>query len=331
MTKVLVVGASGYLGAAVADACARDGYDVLALSRTGRATVGVSLAGDVRRPALGLTAERAQRIRDEVTHVVLCFGSVTWDCGPSEAVETHSTAMLNVLRFLRELPALHRVVHVSSVLVLGRAEGTVTNRELYLGQRFRNWYEYGKYCAERHARDAVDLPVRIVRFGPLLGPDIRGLPVDTSTGLPAVFPHLLAGYPVHLARRGEFRCYVGDVSGAAEVVVRALAEPGNGQTWSWFDPRMPTLAEVFREVCRPWGTVPRIVEAKLLGRLTRRVARRVGTVPELTDYAEPWFDLDPRVLDEIPGGPPTGTADYLAETGRALLQGSTRARVGQDG
>ena len=319
--KVLVVGASGYLGSSVAVACERAGHPVLALSRRGHCASGTAIVGDVRRPDLGLPPEQVRRIRDEVTHVVLCFGSVAWNCGPSEAVEVHSGAMLGTLRFLSGLPGLRRVVHVSSLLVLGRAQGRVSNRDLYVGQRFRNWYEYGKYCAERHVRDAVDLPARIVRFGPLLGLDPRGLPVDTSTGLPAALPYLLAGYPVHLAQRGEFPCYVGDVAAAAEVVVRALTEPGDGtSTWSWFDPRMPTLAEVFREVCRPWGVLPRIVSARPWGALTRLLADRVGAMPELADYAEPWFDLDPGVLDEIPGGAPAGDPDYLAETGRALRQ-----------
>jgi len=320
MSTVLVIGASGYLGAAVATASRDAGHEVLALSRSGGGDVGEPLAGDVRRPALGLSAAQSRRVRDEVTHVVLTFGSVAWTCGPTEAVETHSNAMVNTLRYLREFTALRRVVHVSSLLALGRAEGRVTNRELYTGQRFRNWYEYGKYCAERHVRDATDLPTRVVRFGPLLGADVRGRPLDTRTGLPAVFPHLLAGYPVHLAKRGDYPCYVGDVRTAADVVLRALAEPGDGQTWSWFDPRMPSLAEVFREVCRPWGVVPRIIDAKPWGRISRLLADRVGTVPELTDYDEPWFDLDPKVLDEIPGGAPAAGPDYLAETGRALRE-----------
>jgi nucleoside-diphosphate-sugar epimerase len=317
--NILIIGGSGYLGAGISHACERRGQTVLALSRRGTGSFGVPVAGDVRSPELGLPATVLDHLRGTVTHAVLAFGSVAWTCGPSEAVDLHDTAMRNVVRFLRSLPILRRVVHISSLLVLGRASGRLTNRELYVGQTFRNWYEYGKYCAERHIRDATDLPSRTVRFGPLLGSDVRGLPLDTTTGLPAVFPHLLAGYPVHLAGRGDFPCYVGDLSSAADVVVRALTEPGDGQTWSWFDPRMPTLAEVFREVCRPWGIVPRIVDARPWDRLSRLIGNRIGVVPEIADYAEPWFDLDPRVLDEIPGTRPQPEPDYLAATGRMLL------------
>ncbi|MGW2279222.1 SDR family oxidoreductase [Streptomyces sp. NPDC001770] len=317
--NVLIVGGSGFLGSQIALTCAEAGAHPVSLSRGGRAVTGRAVRGDVRRPRLGLTGADLGHVRDTVTHVVLAFGSVDWACGPGEAMDTHSVAMQSVLRFLRELPALEHVVHVSSLLALGRAEGRVTNRELYTGQRFRNWYEYGKYCAEQLVRNATgDLPVTVVRFGPVLGPDPRGGRPDTRSGLPAVFPHLLAGYPVHLERRGDFPSWVTDARSASEVVLRALETPPAGATWSWFDPSMPTLAEVFEEVCRPWGVVPRIVEAKGLGRLTRLVGKRVGATPELTDYAEPWFDLDPAVLDAIPGPRPVPQPHYLTETGRAL-------------
>ncbi|SFQ03094.1 Nucleoside-diphosphate-sugar epimerase [Amycolatopsis arida] len=327
--NVLVVGGSGYLGAGITQACLRAGARVRVVSRRGTAAAGEGVRGDVRRPRLGLPADVLARVRAETTHAVLCFGPVSWATGPGEALETHDAGMRTVLAFLRELPALEQAVHVSSLLALGRAKGRVTNRELYTGQRFRNWYEYGKYRAERLVRDAMSAgapPIGVVRFGPVLGPDPRGGRPDTEHGLPAAFPHLLAGYPVHLGRRGDFPCWVTDVHSAAEVVVTALRAPIGRRTWTWFDPALPTLREVFIEVCRPWGTVPKIVDAGPLGRLTRLLGERVGTVPELVDYAEPWFDLDPAVLREIPEPWPTPEPDYLGATGRALLAPPTVER-----
>ncbi|MGW7003961.1 SDR family oxidoreductase [Streptomyces sp. NPDC054933] len=325
--NVLILGGSGYLGTAVAQACARTGAQVRVVSRRGATTVGEGVRGDVRRPRLGLSPDALARIRTQTTHVVLSFGSVSWTSGPGEVLETHSAGTRAVLAFLRELPALQQAVHVSSLLVLGRTEGRVTNRELYTGQSFRNWYEYGKYCAERHVRDAADLPVGAVRFGPVLGPDPRGGPPDTRYGLPMVFPHLLAGYPVHLADRGDFPCWITDVSSAAEIVVKALSAPIGQATWSWFDPAMPTLGEVFAEVCRPWGVVPKVLDAKPLGRFTRLLGERIGTPRELAEYAEPWFDLDPAVLKEIPQPWPVPAPDYLGATGQALL-GPAERRAG---
>ncbi|QFZ20675.1 NAD-dependent epimerase/dehydratase family protein [Saccharothrix syringae] len=317
--SVLVLGGSGYLGTAVATACRDAGDEVLVLSRRGTASVGEGLRGDVRAPGLGLSRDDLARVKARVTHVVLAFGSVSWRGGPGETLETHDAATRSVLGFLRGLPALEQAVHVSSLLVMGRAEGRVSNRELYVGQTFRNWYEYGKYCAERHVRDATDLPVGVVRFGPVLGPDPRGGVPDTRTGLQAAIPHVLAGYPVHLVRRGEFPSWASDVMSAGEVVRRALTAPIGRATWTWFDPAMPSTADVLTEVCRPWGVVPRIVEARLFDRLSRLVGARLGLAPELLDYAEPWLDLDPAVLDDIPRPWPRPEPDYLGAMGRALL------------
>jgi nucleoside-diphosphate-sugar epimerase len=310
--NVLIVGGSGYLGAGIATACERAGAQVRTLSRHGQ------LRGDVRRPGFGLPADTLAQVRAETTHVVLCFGSVAWTSGPGSAGEVHDTGTRSALAFLRGLPHLEQALHISSLLALGRAKGRVTNRELYTGQRFRNWYEYGKYRAEQLVRDS-DLPVGVLRLGPVLGADPRGGRPDTDHGLPAIFPHLLAGYPVHVRARGDFPCWVTDVSSASDVAVRALTTPIGRATWTWFDPAMPTLHDVFTEVCRPWGTVPRILDARPLGWLTRRLGERVGAVPELADYAEPWFDLDPAVLHDIPRPWPVPDPDYLGDTGRALL------------
>ncbi|HET8662296.1 MAG TPA: NAD(P)-dependent oxidoreductase [Micromonosporaceae bacterium] len=324
--NVLVVGGSGYLGSAIAQACAQAGAEVRVVSRRGTATVGEGIRGDARLPRLGLPAGVRADVLARTTHVVLSFGPVAWTTGPGEALETHSSGMRSVLAFLREMPRLEQAVHVSSLLALGRAQGRVTNRELYTGQDFRNWYEYGKYCAERLVRDATDLPIGSVRLGPVLGADPRGGRPDTEHGLPAVFPHLLAGYPVHLEARGDFPSWVTDVSSAAEVVAKALTAPIGRATWTWFDPARPTLREVFTEVCRAWGVVPKIFEAKPLGWVTRRFGGRLGVAAELTDYAEPWFDLDPAVLHDIPEPWPVPEPDYLAATGRAMLDPATVSR-----
>lgn len=317
--NVLIVGGAGFLGTAIARACAAAGAEVIVLSRRGTAASGTAVRGDVRLPGLGLRTEDAARLRAGITHAVLCFGSVSWTCGPSEAMETHCTGVRHALGFLRGLPGLQQAVHVSSLLALGRAVGRVTNRELYTGQRFRNWYEYGKYCAERQVRDYAGLPVSVVRFGPVLGADPRGQRPYPRAGLAAAFPHLLAGYPVHLSRRGDFPCWVTDARSAADIVLKAMQAPAGRATWSWFDPSMPTLADVFTEVCRPWGVVPRILDARPLGWLTRMASDSAGMPRELLDYAEPWFDLDPSVLEDIPGPWPEPEPDYLGATGRALL------------
>jgi nucleoside-diphosphate-sugar epimerase len=317
--SVLVVGGSGYLGRAVCLALEAAGHQVVALSRSGGASAGEPVRGDATRYNLGLSRELLTRTRAETTHIVSCFGSVDWGSGPAGALDLHAAGTRSVLRFAGECRRLSGLVHVSSLLVLGRAEGRVGNRELYVGQRFRNWYEYGKYAAEALVRGSP-IPSTILRFGPLLGPDPAGRPLGARDGLLAAVPFLVQGYPVHLERGGGFPCYTGDVTGAAAVVVRAVERAATGSTWTWFDPELPSLASVLHALCRPWGRVPRIVDARLIGVLQRLVAGRVGVPPALLDYTEPWFDVDPAVLAQIPDGPPSCRPGYLDATGQALRQ-----------
>lgn len=315
--SVLVVGGSGYLGRAVCLALEASGHQVVALSRSGRVAAGEGARGDAARHNLGLRGEQLALARAQTTHIVSCFGSVDWASGPATAVDLHTAGTRNVLRFAGGCSRLSGLVHVSSLLVLGRAEGRVANRELYVGQRFRNWYEYGKYAAEALIRSSP-IPSTVLRFGPLLGPDPAGQAPSTRHGLLAAVPLLAQGYPVHLERGGDFRCYAGDVAGAAQLVVRAVERPAAGSTWSWFDPGLPSLASVLHALCRPLGVVPKIVNAPLIGRLQRLVAARAGVPPALLDYTAPWFDVDPAVLAQIPGGAPHCRPGYLDATGRLL-------------
>ena len=335
--SVLVIGGSGYLGRVVCVSLAEAGHEVVALSRSGAARAGIrAVRGDVTRHNLGLSGDELAALQGEVTRIVSCFGSVDLDSGPAQALDLHASGVRNTLRFAVGCPGLTGIVHVSSLLVLGRAEGMVGNRELYVGQRFRNWYEYGKYHAEALVREA-SFPATIVRFGPLLGPDPSGAPLNGRQGLLAAVPYLLQGYPVHLTHGGEFPCYAGDVSGAAEVVARAVLEPCTGATWSWYDPGLPTVAEVFHLLCRPWGVVPKIVDFRLVGRAQRLIASRIGLPKALLEYAEPLFDLDPAVLESIPGGPPPCRPGYLSDIGEALrrpgadLRGTFVRRAPTDG
>jgi nucleoside-diphosphate-sugar epimerase len=327
--RVLVVGGSGFLGGAIARELSATGAEVFSLSRSGRAWAGHPVVGDVTQRNLGLRDAELHQLVSSLTHVVSCAGSVDWAAGPREALEVHKNGTTNVFALARRCPRLERVVHVSSILALGRATGRIGNRELFVGQRFRNWYEYGKYAAEHVARNAaVDVPTRIVRFGPLLGVDPQN-PLTMGSGITATLPFLLQGHSVHLENRGQFPCYAGEVRTAALVVRRALESGDGPQGWTWFDPALPSLHTVLTELCRPWGVVPRIVDLPALNVGVRLVARSIGLPKSLLDYTSPWIDLDTSVLGEIPGGVPACPPGYIEATGRALLDPSEQREVGR--
>ncbi|MFJ4634911.1 NAD-dependent epimerase/dehydratase family protein [Streptomyces hygroscopicus] len=329
--KVLVIGSTGYLGHWVGASLTEAGYQVVEVSRRGHARHGTGLAGDVTATGLGLGPKELAELSD-VAAVVSCFGSVDWDADPSRLVNLHVTGTRNVLDTAAGLPGVRRVVHTSSLLALGRAEGLVGNRELAVGQSFRNWYEYAKYRAEAVARRESRVPVSIVRFGPLLGPAPAGLVPRTGGPLQAL-PTLLQGMPLILERGGRYPVYAGDVAVAGQVIAELATRPGEvPEVCTYFDPARPTLARVLHELCRPWNVVPRLVEGGTRGGgrpvrwLQRQAARRLGLGAGALEYTSPLPDLDPAVLDTLPRPVPaerpgylSATADLLRDTRRVLL------------
>jgi nucleoside-diphosphate-sugar epimerase len=323
--KALVIGGSGVVGAAVAERLQQDGIEVVCLSRRGDALLGRAIIGDVRVADLGLSAHELAEVRDELTHIVSCFGSVDWRSGPGEALETHRDGTLNVIQFAQSCPRLERIVHVSSVLVFGRTERIVGNRDLDVGQSFRNWYEYGKFMAECAVRQYCEVPWRVVRLGPVLG--VQGPVAPSATGgLPSALPFLLRGYPVHVERGGAFPCYVGESRTAAAVIAHACRRDGMADTWTWYDPRLPTLAQVLTSLCAPWGVIPRLVCSKSIGSVGWLLAPRLGLPRVLLAYARRWVRLDQMVLDDLPSDLPECPPDYCEATGE-LLKRSVPAMV----
>lgn len=317
--KVLLVGGSGWLGGAASALLADEGWDVVTLSRGGGSGIDSGVRGDVRADRLGLSVNEARRVADGLTHLISVFGSVDWELGPRGAVDLHLNGTRNVLRFAERCARLERVVHVSSVLALGRCTGRVGDRELELGQSFRNWYEYAKHVSEIEVRSRDTLPRRIVRLGPVIGRSHTGGPSPTK-GLLAPLPYLLRGYPAHLDQGGRFPVYVSDITTAAAVLSAALTDDARGLTWTWFDAALPTLADVFTALCRPWHMVPRIVDVPALQRVERCVAARLGLPPAVLDYGLPWVDIDPRVLDRLPPGLPSHPLGYIEATAAALKE-----------
>ncbi len=318
--RALVVGGTGYVGSTVVRAFADSGIDVVTLSRSGNAVVGEAAAGDVRAHDLGLGPASTQELQASITHIVSCFGAVDWRSGPRLASELHQHGTRNVMRFAESCQTLERFVHLSSVLALGRATGRVTD-QLELGQSFRNWYEYGKYLAEREVRSSERLPWRVLRLGPVVGPGRDVLP-NAAHGLLSAVPPLLRGYPIPLSHGGRFPCYVCDAHTAGEVIARAALEDGAGDVWTWMDDTRPTLAAVLVALCSAWGVLPRIVEMSGLVPLGRALAKSLGFPKQLLEYVDPWVDIPAEVLSTLPEDLPRCPVDYVEATSRMLRQAS---------
>lgn len=227
---VLVTGATGFIGGAVARRLIGAGRSVLALARrragvsaAARVTEALGLPpdavrlqvveADLTRPRLGLAEGDWRFLRDRVETVIHCAGETAFFPQAMEPfVAGHVGGPLALLRGLTE-GRLRRWAHLSTAYVCGRRSGTVLEREGDVGQSFRNPYEWVKLHAEeavRRAGAAVGVDVRVLRPSVVVGP----VP-ETPGGHPSQCLFAFIRLAAALARGAS----------GAEVPLRILAAP----------------------------------------------------------------------------------------------------------
>ncbi|MBI4596902.1 MAG: NAD-dependent epimerase/dehydratase family protein [Candidatus Omnitrophica bacterium] len=171
--RVLVTGASGFLGAALARAHRASGDEVLALRHT--TPLPPDLAGAVEE--LRGDLRDAERLGRPAVDVLYHCAALMADREDAPYAEFHRINVLGTVSLLRAARSmgLKRFVHVSSAGVLGHTQAPATEADPY--GRTLTKYERSKMEAEIIARQAMQdgLPVTIVRPAQLYGPGMRHL------------------------------------------------------------------------------------------------------------------------------------------------------------
>ena len=136
------------------------------------------MPGELTLPGLGLARRDEHRLRREVTSVIHCAASVSWDLPLSQAREINVVGTRRVLELAEEIQRcgrLDRLVHVSTAYVAGRHHGSFAETDLIVGQRFRNTYEQTKAEGELVVRRFADrLPIAVVRPSIVVGESDSG-------------------------------------------------------------------------------------------------------------------------------------------------------------
>jgi thioester reductase-like protein len=152
MGAVLLTGATGFVGREVLSRfLERDDRHVFALVRAdndddaaGRLPAHerlTAVAGDIEQPNLGLDDRARERLRREVTTVLHCAASVSFDMPLDESRSVNVEGTRRMLEFARSCTRLERFSYVSTAYVAGEPGGLFREDELAVGQRFRNAYE----------------------------------------------------------------------------------------------------------------------------------------------------------------------------------------------
>ncbi|HET9720554.1 MAG TPA: SDR family oxidoreductase [Solirubrobacteraceae bacterium] len=204
--EVLLTGATGFLGTELlARYLEQDTRSVIALvrandDRAAQRRLDATLAGalgeaaaeyrprvqavaaDVGRPGLGLSPRKRNALAERTEVVVHCAAAVSFDqpIGGAREVNVGGTSeMLAFAQCAMHRGGLARYVHISTAFVGGTHPGAFSERDLYLGQGFRNTYEQSKCEAELLVRSAQHLPTTVLRPSIVVG--------DRNTGWTSAF------------------------------------------------------------------------------------------------------------------------------------------------
>ncbi|MBZ5638970.1 MAG: NAD-dependent epimerase/dehydratase family protein [Acidobacteriia bacterium] len=325
--KVLVTGATGYLGGRVAERLAEAGHEVRGLVRdparwVRRPDGAEAVVGDVTDVA---AVAKAAEGCGAVVHAAALVKSWVRDRGEFDRVNLGG--FRNATQGARAAGA--KLVYASSFIALGPTDGTIFDEETpRASARFHNDYERTKWVADQAARSLARDGFPIVRLYPgvVYGP---GELTDGNHVVRLLLQHARGRLPGYLGRGDLRQCfaYVDDVATGFVAAVERAA-PGSGYILGGEN---RTARELFAALEDATGIVPprRSVPfwvAGVIGKLERWRAEITSMPPELTDeivgvYRHEWAyssakaerDLGYRITPLREGI--ARTAAWLRETG----------------
>jgi thioester reductase-like protein len=185
MGAVLLTGATGFVGKEILDRFLDRGRRVFALVRAKDDEAAATrlapharltpVAGDIEQPRLGLDHAKTAALAEEITTVVHCAASVSFDLSLPESRRVNVDGTRNVLEMAQRCEGLERLSYISTAYVAGEPRRLFGEDELDVGQPFRNPYERSKFEAERMLRERGEgLPLQILRPSIVVGDSRTG-------------------------------------------------------------------------------------------------------------------------------------------------------------
>jgi thioester reductase-like protein len=320
MGAVLLTGATGFVGKEILDRFLGRGRRVFALVRASDDEAAAArlppharltpVAGDIERPGLGLAPRTAALLANEVTNVVHCAASVSFDLSLEDSRRVNVEGTRNVLELAERCPALERLSYISTAYVAGEPRRLFREDQLDVGQSFRNPYERSKFEAERMVRErGAGLPLQILRpsivvgdsrtgrtssFNVLYGPlkafargTIPAIPARRSSPVDIVPVDYVADRAVELADGGPDGTFH-LVAGRNATTVGRLLEMACGQLGRKQPAVLPPTA--YRRLMHPWlrrkyGSLRRMeVYFPYFSMRVRFDDRRLGPAPPVESY-----------------------------------------------
>jgi long-chain acyl-CoA synthetase len=186
------------------------------------------VAGDVRRPGLGVDADVFDELVCRVTHIVHAAADLRLQEAPDELRPTNVDGVANVLAFARSCDSDHgliRMSHVSTAYVAGARTGEIGEERLDDTSGFANAYELTKFEGERLVRTEIGrLPVSIFRPAMVVG-DSRTGEVRTFNTFYLALRRYMTSHLRLVPASGRLRVNIVPVDYVADAIVRLTFDP----------------------------------------------------------------------------------------------------------
>lgn len=269
------------------------------------------LAGDVCDMDLGLSSAEYRALSRELTWIHHLAGATFMGVDEDTAQRVNIAGTRTVIEVARDAGRLERVVHWSTAMVSGDHEGTFTEANLEVGQKFHNAYGRTKYEAERLVRAAMrQLPITVIRPGIIVG-DSRTGEIDRLDGpyyLMVLIATNASGVRLPLLGRSSAPLHLVPIDYVVEAAWHvARGETAAGKTFHLVDPAPLSARAVFEGVAEHAHT------EKPRGHIPRPLARAVLRTPGLARLGRgPLAFVD--MLDHVVHYDQANTAQALAGT-----------------
>ncbi|KAF5740692.1 short-chain dehydrogenase/reductase family 42E member 1-like isoform X1 [Tripterygium wilfordii] len=285
--KILMTGASGFLGGRLCHALLQQGHSVRALVRPASDLSGLpspSGNGDFELAYGDVTDYRSLLDACYGCHVVFHAAAVVepWLPDPSKFFQVNVDGLKNVLQAVRETGTIEKIIYTSSFFALGSTDGCIGDESLVHHERFFcTEYERSKAAADKIALQAATEGVPIVSVYPGV---IYGAGKLTSGNVVARllierFNGRLPGYIGYGSDRYSF-CHVDDVVQGhiaamekGQTGERYLLTGENASFMEVFD-----LAALITKTGKPKFSIPLWV-VSVYGWILVLVSRITGTLP----------------------------------------------------
>jgi nucleoside-diphosphate-sugar epimerase len=309
VTRVLVLGGTGFIGRHISNQLRADGASVVV---TGRTSSNADVALDLLSPD---AAHRLTGVADDeaVDCVVFSAGSADSGQGPQD-LQVHALGIERLCTGLRAAKKPPRVVLVSSILALGHHRNPDVSGTDF-GQRFHSPYPYFKFRAEQIVLGS-GLDVRLVRPSLVTGDELTGR-IPREQPIFELVRSILRAPAIPAAR--DAAVYLSPVNLVARDVSNlAVLEPDLRIVTS-VDTRPFPLRTVLEALTIPFGRVPllmRVPESVAYGWPSRYLLERVGVSGEWMDWLQVQTSISPEQIVEQRGFLSTPEHGYLERTAR---------------